>query len=65
MKKEYDKFYVINVNPDLNRLQIKRNQRLETLKWVRSHGTGLMEGAEAVAENKGSRQNMSLYLAQN
>lgn len=34
MKREHEKVYFINVNPDPNRVQIKRNQRLETLKWV-------------------------------
>lgn len=57
MKSQHEKVYFININPDLHRVQIKRNQGLETLKWVWSHATGLMEGAEAGAEtgaeNKG------------
>lgn len=55
----------INVNPDLNRLQMKRNPRRETLKWFGSYNTGLMEGAEASPKNCGWRWNMSLYLVQN
>ena len=33
IKKEQENVYFVDVNPDLNRLQIKRSQRLETLKW--------------------------------